>query len=155
MNFTPQGMIFPVSASILDRIDDYRKVLESDSRPLLDFIKWKPTPKHNVEVLNETADYYRYFDATKLAEFLYECVQDTIDNIIPAEVRYLQKYDEMKRYIDDQYEMPDQMVALLVRFLEQNDGKLSKRAKTSEFKELSDDEVIVIENKYTEIFKED
>jgi hypothetical protein len=82
-------------------------------------------------------------------------VQDTIDNIIPAEVRYLQKYDEMKRYIDDQYEMPDQMVALLVRFLDQNDGKLSKRAKTSEFKELSDDEVIVIENKYTEIFKED
>jgi Fic family protein len=153
--FAEQGMIFPVSASILDRIDDYRKVLESDSRPLLDFIKWKPTPKHNVEVLNETADYYRYFDATKLAEFLYECVQDTIDNIIPAEVRYLQKYDEMKRYIDDQYEMPDQMVALLVRFLEQNDGKLSKRAKTSEFKELSDDEVIVIENKYTEIFKED
>jgi Fic family protein len=153
--FAEQGMIFPVSASILDRIDDYRKVLESYSQPLLDFIDWKPTSKHNVEVLNETADYYRYFDATKLAEFLYECVQDTIDNIIPAEVRYLQKYDEMKRYIDDQYEMPDQMVALLVRFLEQNDGKLSKRAKTSEFKELSDDEVIVIENKYTEIFKED
>jgi len=152
MKFTGQGMIFPVSASILDRIDDYRKVLESYSRPLLDFIEWKPTPKHNVDVLNETVDYYRYFDATRQAEFLYECVQDTIDTIIPAEVHYLQKYDEMKRYIDDQYEMPDRMVALLVRFLEQNDGKLSKRARMGEFGELTDDEVTEIENRYHDIF---
>jgi sigma54-dependent transcription regulator len=31
MKFTPQGIIFPVSTAILDRIDDYRKVLESYS----------------------------------------------------------------------------------------------------------------------------
>ena len=102
--------------------------------------------------MNENIDYYRYFDATRLAEFLYECVQDTIDNIIPAEVHYLQKYDEMKRYTDDQYEMPDRMVALLVRFLEQNDGKLSKRARMGEFGELTDDEVTEIENRYHAIF---
>jgi Fic family protein len=152
--FTQKGMIFPVSAAILDRIDEYRKILESYSHPLLDFIKWKPTADHNVEVLNETIDYYRYFDATKLAEFLYECVEDTIKNIIPGEVDYLYKYDEMKRYLDDRFEMPDKTVALLVRFLEQNDGKMSKRAKEREFRTLSADESIEIENKYHEIFLE-
>jgi hypothetical protein len=154
MDFTRQGMIFPVSASILDQIDDYRRVLESYSRPLLDFIEWKPTPKNNVEILNVTADYYRYFDATGQAEFLYECVKDTIDNVIPAEVQYLQNYDEMKGYLDDQFEMPDRMVALLVRFLEQNDGKLSKRARTREFDALTDEEVREIESRYHEIFIE-
>ncbi len=113
-----------------------------------------PEPGHNVEVLHETIDYYRYFDATRLAEFLYECVEDTIINIIPGEVDYLYKYDEMKRYLDDRYEMPDKMVALLVRFLEQNDGKLSKRARTGEFAALTDEEVNEIENKYDHIFFE-
>jgi Fic family protein len=154
MKFTQQGMIFPVSAAILDRIDDYRKVLESYSHPLLDFIEWKPTPKHNVDVLNETSDYYRYFDLTRMAEFLYDCVEDTIKNIIPREVDYLHKYNEMKRYLDDHFEMPDKTVALLIRFLEQNDGKLSKRARTREFDALTDEEVREIENRYHEIFIE-
>jgi len=153
-NFSQQGMIFPVSAAILDRIDEYRKVLESYSHPLLDFTNWKPTPNHNVEVLNETGDYYRYFDATKQAEFLYDCVEDTIKNIIPQEVNYLIKYDEMKRYLDDRFEMPDRTVALLVRFLEQNNGRLSERARRKEFAKLSEKEIMEIEREYNEIFKE-
>jgi hypothetical protein len=153
--FAQQGIIFPVSASILDYIDDYRKVLESYSLPLLDFITWKETRDHNVEVLNDTIDFYRYFDATKQAEYLYDCVNDTIENIIPNEVKYLQRYDEFKRYLDDEFEMPDKLVSTLVRFLEQNEGKLSKRAKTKEFVELNENEVEQIENHYREIFPEE
>ena len=150
--FAQQGMIFPVSASILDKIDDYRKILESYSHPLLDFIKWETTSKHNVEVLNETADYYRYFDATGQAEFLYGCVQDTIKNIIPEEVNYLNSYDEMKEYLDDTFEMPDKTVAILIRFLEQNNGQLSKRRREKEFSALTDEEVRDIENRYQDTF---
>ncbi len=150
--FAQQGIIFPVSASILDRIGDYRKALESYSHPLLDLIKWKATPKHNIEVLNETADYYRYFDATKQAEFLYDCVEDTIKNIIPKEVEYLNNYDEMKRYLDDKYEMPDRTVDLLIKFLRQGEGQLSQRAREKEFGALKDEEAMDIENKYQEIF---
>ena len=54
MEYTPQGIIFPVSASILEKIEEYRKVLESFSHPLLDFIEWKKTEDNNVEVLNNT-----------------------------------------------------------------------------------------------------
>lgn len=151
--FSQQGMIFPVSSSILDHIDDYRSVLEAYSRPLLDFIEWEETEDYNVKVLNDTLDYYRYFDATKQAEFLYDCVHDTIENIIPNEISYLTNYDEFKRYIDDEFEMPDKLVALLVRFLDQNEGKLSKRARENEFESLKDGELTVIQNKYIEIFK--
>jgi Fic family protein len=150
--FSQQGMIFPVSSSILDHIDDYRRVLEAYSHPLLDFIEWEETEDHNVKVLNETLDYYRYFDATKQAEFLYDCVQDTIENIIPDEINYLTNYDEFKKYLDDEFEMPDKLVALLVRFLDHNEGKLSKRAKEKEFTLLSDKEILEVENNYQSIF---
>jgi hypothetical protein len=151
--FSQQSIIFPVSASILNHIDDYRIVLEQYSHPLLDFIEWKETKDHNIEVLNETIDFYRYFDATLQAEFLYDCVIDTIENIIPTEVTFLAKYDEFKRFVDDEFEMPDKMVALLVRFLEQNNGVLSKRAKEKEFDALTEAEVNQIEIRYKEIFK--
>ncbi|MES0488603.1 MAG: Fic family protein [Leptospirales bacterium] len=147
-----QGIIFPVSASILNHIDDYRQTLESYSEPLLDFIKWTITPENNIEVLNETMDLYSFFDATRQAEFLYDCVEDTLRNIIPEEVSYLQKYDEMKSYLDDHFEMPDKNVALLLRFLEQNNGLFSQRTRINEFSQLDDDEVADIEKKYKSIF---
>lgn len=152
MKFTPQGIIFPVSAAILERISDYRKVLESYSQPLLDFIEWKKTPKNNVEVLNDTIDYYRYFDATAQTEFLFECVDYTINTIIPDEVSYLQKYDAMKVWLDDHLQMPDKTIALLIRFLAQNNGKFSQRAKEKEFATITEKEVTNIEEAYTEFF---
>ena len=150
--FAKQGIIFPISASILDHIDDYRNVLEDYSCPLLDFIEWKETKDHNIDILNSTIDYYRYFDATSQAEFLYDCVNDTIENIIPNEVSYLTKYDEFKRFLDDDFEMPDKMVALLVRFLEQNNSILSKRAREKEFVNLTNKEIEIIESQYQAMF---
>lgn len=151
--FSQQGIIFPVSASILDHIGDYRKVLESHSLPLLDFIDWEETKDHNVNVSNDTIDFYKYFDATKQAEFLYDCVNDTIQHIIPNEVAYLTKYDEFKRFLDNEFEMPDKLVALLVQFLEQNNGKLSKRAREKELENVTDNEVEIIEEYYQKIFQ--
>jgi len=153
LNITHQGIIFPISASILDKIEDYRNVLESYSHPILELIEWETTSDHNVEVQNETIDFYRYFDATKQAEFLFDCVQDTILRIIPEEVSYIYKYDEFKRFLDDKFEMPDKLVSILVRFLEQNNGTLSLRAKTKEFALLSEEEVKEIELHFKEIFE--
>lgn len=150
-----QGVIFPISAAILDRINEYRIVLESFSLPLLDFIQWKETKDHNVEVTNDTIDLYRYFDATKQAEFLYDCVSETIEEIIPKEIDYLTKYDIFKRAIEEEYEMPDKLIAILTRFLEQNNGVLSKRAREKEFECLTNEEIEAVEETYREIFSND
>lgn len=150
--FVPAVIVFPVSAIILERLDDYRKVLEWYSIPRLDFIEWRATQNNNVEVLNETIDLYRYFDATKQAEFLYACVQKTTEETIPTEVDYLRKFDEFKVYLEDYFEMPDNRIALLVRFLEKGQGVLSQRAKEKEFRVLKASEVRMIEAKYREVF---
>ena len=121
----------------------------------MDHIAWKETEDNNVEVTNDTMDLYRYFDATKQAEFLYDCVQDTLERVIPEEVTYLQNYDDFKKYIDNHFEMPDNMVAILVRFLEQHQGVLSKRALKKEFSALKEQEVKDIETNYKNIFLEE
>ncbi|MDD4192487.1 MAG: Fic family protein, partial [Mangrovibacterium sp.] len=151
-DYVSKGIIFPVSAIILERLDEYRKVLESFSLPRLELIEWKPTADNNIEVLNDTAHLYRYFDLTRQAEFLYRCVEQTIEKTIPEEVDYLEKYDRLKEFLDNFIEMPDRTVDLLIRFLEQGKGKLSDRAKTKEFQALQEQEINAIEEKYKEIF---
>ncbi|MEX0769517.1 MAG: Fic family protein [Balneolaceae bacterium] len=150
--FAPKGLIFPVSAVILDRIDDYKQVLESYSKPLLDFIEWEATPDGNVEVQNDTIDLYRYFDATQQAEFLYECVEETVMNTLPEEVQYLERHDKMRTFIGEHFDMPDKDMENLIGFLRQNDGRLSKRARTKEFKAFTDDEVAMLEEEYRKNF---
>ena len=59
----------------------------------------------------------------------------------------------MKACLDDNIEMPDKTVALLIRFLEQNNGKLSNRARTQEFLALTNEEVELIENQYQDVFQ--
>lgn len=152
--FTPKNIVFPVSSVILDRINDYRKILESYSLPRLEFIKWRPTEKGNVDVLNETINLYRYFDATKQAEFLYECIKETIKKTLPEEVNYLKKYDEMKHFVKNYIDMPDRLIDLLIRFLNQENGRLSNRARRKEFNSLTDDEVKTLEGKYADIFSQ-
>ncbi|MGO7803347.1 Fic family protein [Rhizobium ruizarguesonis] len=151
--FNPPGMVFPVSAAILDRIDDYRRTLESYSARLLPLIRWEQTVKGNVRVLNDTADYYRFFDATPHAEFLYEGVQRTIDVDLPAESAFLQGYDAFRHQIAEIVDMPDRTADLLFRFLRQNEGILSKRARAAEFADLSEAEARQIETIYAETFR--
>lgn len=151
--FVPKGLTFPVSAVILERIDEYRKILEHFSKPRLELIEWRPTENNNIEVLNDTIDLYRYFDATKQAEFFFDCVEETVTKTLPDEVEYLQKYDLLNGFIKNYIDMPDKLVDLLIRFLIQNNGKLSKRARERESEKLTAQEILAIEQKYTEIFK--
>lgn len=151
--YNPPHLVFPVSVPMLRRISEYREVLSSYSSRLLPLIEWRATRRHNVEVLNETGDFYRFFDATAHAEFLYRCVEETVIRDLPDEVAYLEGYDEFARRVQEEVaDMPDHMIDLLSRFLRQNHGTLSKRARTREFEPLSPDEVKRVEELYTSCF---
>jgi len=148
--FNPPGLVFPVSAAIYERIDEYRTVLESYSARLLPLIEWEPTEKFNVSVQNDTGDFYRFFDATPHAEFLYSCVQKTIEEDLPFETAFLRNYDAFRSQVEAIVDMPDRTIDLLFRFLQQNGGILSRRARTNEFMALTDDEAARIERAYTD-----
>ena len=150
--FNPPGVVLPVSAAILNRIDDYRAVLEDYSRRLMPLIEWEPTERGNVRVLNDTADFYRYFDATPHAEFLFDCIRRTIEEDLPKESDFVQRYDRFTRHLQAIADMPDRTANLLFRLLHQNAGQLSKRARKEEFQALTDEETEWIEQLYDEVF---
>ena len=143
--FTPPGMVFPVSSVIFDRIDEYQETLQKHSSPLMEFIEWRGTASCNVEVLNQTADLYRYFDCTDAAEFLYTCVRHTVEHDLPKEIDYLQKNDAAIRRITDLVEMPDQLAQNLILFIRQHQGTLPKKRRKKEFERLTDEEVASLE----------
>jgi hypothetical protein len=150
--FNPPGVHFPVSAAILDKIGEYRQVLESYSGRLLPLVKWDPTEKGNVNVRNDTGDFYRFFDATPHAEFLYACVRKTIDDDLPNEAMFLKSFDQFRAGVENMLDMPERMLNNLFGFLRNNDGRLSKRARENEFSELTQDEVARIEELYNASF---
>ena len=153
--FTPAGMVFPVSSVLLDRIDDYRQTLRAQSGPLMPFIRWRPTPERNVEVLNNTADLYRYFDCTEAAEFLYACVQRTVEDDLPREIDYLRRHDEAVRRIVEAIEVPARIAEDLVLFIRQNHGSLPRKRRQRTFRELSDEEVNRVESIVVDAFASD
>ena len=148
----PLGVTFPVSAAILDRIREYRTTLEDYSKRLLPVVDWKPTELGNVTVLNDTADFYRFFDATAHAEFLYGCVRHTIEHDLPEETTYLQQYDAFNTGVNLIVDMPERLSNLLFRFLRQNGGKLSHRGRTREFAQLTEEEINRAEALYRQAF---
>ena len=150
--FTPPGMVFPVSSVMLDRIDGYRATLQGHSGPLMPFIEWRPTPGRNVEVINQTADLYRYFDCTEEAEFLYACVRHTVEHDLPREIDYLRRHDEATSRIMDTVEMPDRVAENLIMFIRQNKGSLPRKRREGEFRKLRDDEVNLIEGIVNDAF---
>ena len=117
-------------------------------------IEWRPTPERNVEVLNDTADLYRYFDCTEAAEFLYGCAAHAIDEDLPHEIDFLRRNDEAKRRLMNLVEMPDRMTENLVRLIRVNEGKLGRKQREVEFEKLTDDEVVSVETIVREAFED-
>ena len=150
--FNPPGIVFPVSAAILDRIDEYRDALEDYARRLLPVVDWEPTEAGNVRVLNDTGDFYRFFDATPQTEFLYRCVERTIERDLPEEAAFLESHDAFRSGLNRLVDMPERLSDLLFRFLRQNGGRLSRRGRRREFAALTGDEVSRIEEIYREAF---
>jgi len=48
--------------------------------------------------------------------------------------------------------MPSKTIALLIRFLEQGNGQLSKRAREGEFQLLTDEEIAELESHFRRIY---
>jgi hypothetical protein len=146
--FTPPGIVFPVSAAMLRNLDAYKRTLRSYSEKVLPLVEWSTSSQMNVDVHNATSGFYRFFDATRHAEFLYACVTETVEHDLPNEVAYLESYDRFVNELNAIVDMPASSAELLHRFLRQNGGRLSQRARDKEFSALTPDEVASVERLY-------
>ncbi|MDD9945793.1 MAG: hypothetical protein OXU20_32415 [Myxococcales bacterium] len=63
----------------------------------------------------------------------------------PRRFSYFEAFDRFAEHVQRIVDLPDRMIALLARFLEQGDGKLSARARQREFEAFSDPEAAAVE----------
>lgn len=143
--FTPEGIMFPVSSSMLKNPSDYDASLEAFSRPLMPLIEYSLDEQGRMTVENETSRWYAYIDMTPQAEALYKFIEHTIDTELVEELSFLAKYEETKTAIQDIVDMPDRKIDLFIRFCLQNNGRLSARKHSSQFDALTDEEVTAME----------
>lgn len=145
-DFGPKGIILPVSAVILNRPREYDHALESFSKPLMELVEYELDDRQRMTVKNETADFYRYIDCTELTRITIDFIRETIESELPAELRYLAKYDEIRGRMRDIVELPDRVADLFVKLCRQNGGRLSKRKRElPEFTPLTDGEIAALE----------
>lgn len=151
--FCQRDFVFPISSVIKDDIQKYKDVLINHSKPLMDYIEWKTTDKLNVKVLNDTGDMYRFLDCTEVAEFLFECAEKTIVDLLPKEIQYLDSFDRTLDEVKETLEMPDNELKKLITFISHNDGKLSMRKKDKYFEKLTKKEQLEVEAIVSKYFK--
>jgi Fic family protein len=144
LGFTPAGILFPISAAMLRDLVAYDRVLKNYSAGVMPFIEHHFNEDRQLVVSNQTAHLYRYFDATVQSEYLVGCVRDAIERDLKEEIGFIQVFDAALKATIEIVDMPDQRASSLVRFILQNNGKLSK-AKRPRFQELTDAEIEQIE----------
>ncbi len=142
----PEGLMFPVSAVMLNNPETYNDSLEAFSGPLNQLVEYSLDRQAQMNVLNDTAHWYRYIDMTTQAEALYDFVLQTIERELIDELSFLERYDHAKKLIQDVIDMPDRKIDLFIRFCLQNNGKLSINKRNSHFDFLRDDELRSMEN---------
>ena len=138
--FTPESVMFPISASMLKNPADYTASLEAFSRYLMALVEYSLDEEGRMTVHNDTGKWYRYIDMTPQVEALFRFTDQTIDTELTGELKFLANYDETKRAIQEIVDMPDRQLDLFIRFCLQNNGRLSARKRDGYFAFLSDDE---------------
>lgn len=142
--YTPEGVIFPVSAVIQRRMKDYETVLETVSKLVNPQVEYTLDSANRMTVQNGTKDLYRYPDLTRHAEFLYDCIAETVEKDWPEELSFLDQFDGACQDVRNIVELPDNRLRLLVKLLLQNHGRLAQ-GKRSLFQELTEEELRRIE----------
>lgn len=149
--FTPRGIVLPVSAVILANLDDYVSVLESFSRPLRARTDYEPdTP--DIPATGNDALYFRYFDATEQAEFLYRALARTVEEDLQQEIDFLLGFDRAKNSLDYILDWPAHSLDLFIRVVHQNGGTLSKTKRQAHFEWMTDEEVTTAEHEVVAAF---
>ncbi len=96
--------------------------------------------------------YFRFFDATPQAEFLYHALQRTLEEDLQKEIEYLLGFDRAYHRLNQIMDWPNHSLELFIQVVHQNKGKLSSTKHKSHFHWMNTQEVSNFEKIVTEAF---
>ncbi|MBR4676179.1 MAG: Fic family protein [Victivallales bacterium] len=143
MGFCPENVIFPVSALLYKNAKLYDGMLESFSRRLLPLVEYRLAADGSMTVENDTVDFYRHIDFTRIVEDFFDAVEQTLKNELLPELDYLARWEKARSLMREIVDMPDKKVAQFILFTQQNNGIFPK-ARRMMFQELADEEIAAL-----------
>ena len=148
-----QGLIIPVSAHMLQNMAEYDTVLEDYSKPLMQRVRFTISGSGELSIDNteDVSPYFRYPDLTLQSEYLAKTIFSTIQQDLFEELFFLERYDELKKELQQLIDMPDKRLSDVIMYLHQNKGVFPNRRK-KQFEEITDAEFEAFESIYSEIF---
>ena len=153
-HFGPQNFVFPVSAVMIHRPVEYDLALESYSKPLMEQLDYSLDTFGQMKVITDSVDFYRHIDCTALAEKTADFVEETLKSELPAELEFLQQYDEARFNMANIVDLPNREADLFLKFVRDNGGVLSRnRRKQGRFALLTEEEISELETVVKNAFK--
>ena len=150
--FTPPGAVVPVSAAMERDSARYAEVLKHYSAPRSAMLDYRLESDANfIDVKKQPLYLYAFFDATELCEFTFACLERAIDQDLADELAYLRAYDTAYKTLTRWLDAPQPELEKLIRYIAQNNGRLSKN-KRGQFPLIGDDDIARAETQVSAAF---
>jgi len=146
-----KGMPLPVSAAIERDVAGYRALVAGHSAAAMSCVDWR-REDGGVAVDNDTADLYRYFDATAMAEYLGARLAEAADVDLRAELSWLRRWDAAHAAILRAVPLPAQQAGAFLAAAARNGGALPGDVRLRQFPALREAEVRAIEGIVRRVF---
>lgn len=145
--FTPAGVVLPLSARMLRKLDKYSELLKSYSRPRTELINYVLDSDSGTILVQSPQPFwlYAYFDATELCEFVMECCKLCVEEDLLSEVVYLRAHDQTVKELEIWLDIRQSRLNTLIDVIVQGNGVLSKR-KRHLASELTDEQLDKVES---------
>lgn len=143
--FTPEGVMFPVSAVMARRGIEYDASLEDFSRPLMALARFSLDDEGRLAAHGDLTPWFRSIDLTAQTEALCRFMEATLDTELAHELAFLTGYDACRTALREIVDMPDRAVDLFIRLCLQNGGRLSARKRDEHFATLTGTELAEME----------
>lgn len=148
-NALERATLIPVSAAMLAHLPDYDAALRTYSATVRVAAQAIANVPHAIEATEPFAfqgyeqvqALYRYPILTDQVSYLERTIARCVSENLLAESQFLMRFDEARRRVSDQMNLPGNRLDLLITLILQNGGTLSKTKRQTTFPDLSDDAV--------------
>lgn len=123
-----KGLLLPVSAVMKRHEEEYLAVLQNFSRAARErwSVKWIDEGKYDF-TFNGDPSIYRYWDATRCAEFGYRMAEQALEVELRQETEFLDRYDTVIEEVNERFDVRGSDLGTLVMMCLDNGGTLSGR----------------------------
>ena len=155
---TPEGVVLPVSASMLKNLQVYAGLLKDYSAPRTSLLNYALDADSDTILVKSPQPWWLYasFDATALCEFVFACIEQCVEEDLALEIRYLKAFDATRARLEGWLDLPQSRLTNLIDLIVQNHGELSNR-KRAKFTDLTDEEIsriaAVVRDEYADYFE--